>query len=53
MIQQAAERSGDRRLKQLFERYEQRYLREAYDNRWRPLFYPGTWTAVRFEDIAS
>jgi len=53
MIQRAAELSDDRRLKQLFERYEQRYLREAYNNPWRPLFYPGTWTAVRFEDMAS
>ena len=53
MIQQAAELSHDPRLKELFQRYEQRYLRAAHDNRWRPLFYPGTWVPVKFEDIAS
>ncbi len=53
MIQQAAEVSGDRRLHRLFTDYEQRYLKERHDNRWRPLFYPGTWVPVQFKDIAS
>ena len=53
MIQQAADVSGDKRLQQLFAGYEQRYLDKRGNNPWRPLFYPGTWVAVRFEDIAS
>ena len=53
MIQQAAEVSGDPRLQNLFAAYDQRYLEKSRNNRWRPLFYPDSWVAVRFEDIAS
>ena len=53
MIQLAAEISGDNRLQQLFVSYEQRYLEKSRNNPWRPLFYPGTWVAVRFEDISG
>ncbi|UCE75891.1 MAG: hypothetical protein JSU62_08375 [Gammaproteobacteria bacterium] len=53
MIQQAAEHSADARLQRLFGRYEEKRIGKAYGNIWRPLFYPGTWTPVKFEDIAS
>jgi len=53
MIQQAANVSGDQRLQRLFADYEQRYLKNRSTSLWRPLFYPGAWTPVRFEDIAS
>ncbi len=53
MVQQAADISDDQRLQRLFEDYEQRYLKNRAINLWRPLFYPGTWIPVRFEDIAS
>ncbi len=53
MIQQAAEHSREPRLERLFSRYEDERLNKAYRNFWRPLFYPGTWAPVRFEDIVS
>lgn len=53
MVQQAANISSDQRLQRLFADYEQRYLKNRSTNLWRPLFYPGTWVPVRFEDIAS
>ena len=52
MIRQAAEITNDQRLKSLFAAYELRYL-EDRRNIWRPLFYPGIWVPVRFEDIAG
>ena len=53
MLQQAAQHSADSRLQRLFGKYEEKQLKKAYGNVWRPLFYPGTWTPVRFENIAS
>ena len=51
MIQKSAAITGDQRLKSLFSDFNQRYLKNRR-NRWRPLFYPGTWAPVRIEDIA-
>jgi hypothetical protein len=44
--------TNDQRLRSLFAAYELHYLKD-HRNIWRPLFYPGTWVLVRFEDIAS
>jgi hypothetical protein len=52
MVRQAAEITNDQRLRGLFAAYELRYLEERR-NLWSPLFYPGTWVPVRFEDIAE
>jgi len=52
MVQRAAEVANDQRLKSLFAAYELRYLKDRR-NIWRPMFYPGTWVPVRFEDIAN
>jgi hypothetical protein len=54
MIQQAAELTGDERLKSLFAAYNHRNLEDRSNKVWRvwrPLFYPGTRVPVRFEDI--
>jgi hypothetical protein len=51
MLQQAGEVSGDPRLQSLFGDYEKRHLQQNYLSFWRPLFYPGTWSGVRAEDI--
>ena len=51
MLQNAAAINGDKRLKALFSSYEERYLKNNYDNLWRTLFYPDTWVSVRYEDI--
>jgi hypothetical protein len=56
MIQQAAELTGDERLKSLFAAYNNRYLDNRSSNVWRvwrPLFYPGTRVPVRFADITN
>ena len=53
MVQQAGEITGDARLQQLFSEYDQRYLGRQQKNVWRPLFYPGTWVAISYEDIAA
>jgi hypothetical protein len=53
MIQHAARINGDARLKELFSNYEERYLKNNYDNLWRTLFYPNTWVSVRYEDIRN
>jgi hypothetical protein len=54
MVQQAAELTGDERLKSLFAAYNHRYLENRNNDVWRVwrhLFYPGTRVPVRFEDI--
>jgi len=53
MLQQASELSGDARLVSLYGEYEELYLKRSPNSYWRPLFYPGSWVPVRFEDIAS
>ncbi len=53
LVQQAGDISGDPRLTSLFSDYEKRYLDNNPNNIWRPLFKPGTWVPIRFEDIAS
>ena len=53
MVQQAADISGDQRLQRLFANYEQHHLQNRSANLWRPLFYPGSWIGVRFEDISG
>jgi hypothetical protein len=53
MIQQASELSSEPRLQQFFGDHEQKNLDTVYINVWRPLFYPGAWTPVKLEDIAS
>jgi len=52
LIQRSAEITDDRRLQDLFAAYDQRYL-ENRRNIWRPMFHPGTWVPVRFEDISG
>lgn len=53
MVQQAADSTQDRRLKNLFADYAQLHLDKHYGSIWRPLFYPNAWTPVRFADIAD
>jgi len=53
MIQQAGEVSGDPRLLSLFADYENAHLKHNHRSIWRPLFYPGSWSGVRPEDIAG
>lgn len=52
MVQQAAEIMDDQRLKSLFTAYNKRYL-ENRRNIWKPLFFPGSWVAIRFENLAN
>jgi len=53
LVQQAGDISGDTRLTSLFSDYKKRYLDNNPNNVWRPLFEPGSWVPIRFEDIAS
>jgi len=53
MIQQAAEITDDKRLKSLFSAYNKRYHLESRQNIWRPLFYPGSWVSIRYQDIVN
>lgn len=53
LVQQAGDISEDTRLTSLFNNYKKRYLDNNPNNVWRPLFKPGSWVPVRFEDIAS
>lgn len=53
LVQKAGEVSGDPRLTSLFRAYEKRYLDNNPNNIWRPLFKPGSWVPVRFDDIVT
>lgn len=53
MIQRAGDISKDQRLVDIFNEYEQRHLKNNPNNMWKPLFYPGSWVPVRYQDIAA
>lgn len=53
MIQRAGDIGGDARLRGLFAEYRQRHIDPNPQSAWRPLFSPGTWSPVRYQDIAS
>ena len=51
LVQQAAEKTGDPRLEDLFAKYFDRYMGTTGTSFWRPLFKPGSWVPVRFDQI--
>lgn len=53
MIQRASKISNDPRLRDIFNAYEQRYLKNNPNNIWGTFFYPNRWVPVRYEKIAS
>jgi len=51
LVQQAAMRTRDPRLEDLFTRYFDRYMGIPGTSIWRPLFKPGSWVPVRYDQI--
>lgn len=49
MIQEAGRISGDARLQELFSEYEKTKIANSPNNIWRALYYPHTWTPIRFD----
>ena len=52
MVQQAAEITGDPRLRDLFDAYRRLHLEEHRNEVWRPLFYPGVRVSAHAEALA-